>query len=182
MGDTKMNDGDHLDDYNEVGQDGKPLEDTPLYWSFDDEQKAQAQEFQAKYGDEIYYEPFTPKLPRGSVEDIQHRLRITGVRLRKDLNRSLLFDPQAWTALRRPASIHTAQRTLAEMLMSIPSADQEHFHELGDGYVYMPLQPWKSTSTLCAPVQGTARAVPQYRWQYRTKVDFEHRLSVMFAI
>ena len=23
--------------------------------------------------------------------------------------------------------------------MSIPSADQEHFHELGDGYVYMPL-------------------------------------------
>jgi hypothetical protein len=24
-------------------------------------------------------------------------------------------------------------------LMSVPSADQEHFHELGDGYVYMPL-------------------------------------------
>ena len=95
---------------------------------------------QTKYGDEVHYEPFTPKLPRGSVEDILHRLRITGVRLRKDLNRSLLFDHKAWTALRRPASIHTAQRTLAEMLMSIPSADQEHFHELGDSYVYMPLQ------------------------------------------
>ncbi len=68
MGDTKMNDGDHLDDYNEVGQDGKPLEDksledTPLDWSFNDEEKALSQ---AKYGDEIYYEPFTLKLPRGS--------------------------------------------------------------------------------------------------------------------
>ncbi len=34
----------------------------------------------------------------------------------------------------------TAQRTLAEILLSVPSADQEHFHELGDGYVYMPLR------------------------------------------
>ena len=25
------------------------------------------------------------------------------------------------------------------MLGSVPSADHEHFHELGDGYVYMPL-------------------------------------------
>ena len=35
---------------------------------------------------------------------------------------------------------------------------------------------------LCAPVRGTARAVPQYRWQYRTKVDFALRLLVMFPI
>ena len=95
---------------------------------------------QNKYGDEVYYEPFTPKLPRGSVEDVMQRLRVTGLRLRKDLNRSLLTDQKAWTALRRPASIHTSQRTLAEMLMSVPSADQDHFRELGDGYVYMPLQ------------------------------------------
>ena len=32
------------------------------------------------------------------------------------------------------------------------------------------------------PVQGTARAVPQYRWQYRKKVDFALRLFVMFPI
>ena len=38
-------------------------------WSFDDEQKAP---HQAKYGDSIFYEPFVPKPPRGSVEDIQH--------------------------------------------------------------------------------------------------------------
>jgi hypothetical protein len=149
MGDTKMKDGDDLIDYNEVEPEdliagrnpdapnqgnGNSTEDPD--WAFDDEQKAQSQ---AKFGDEIYYEPFTPKPLHGSVEDIQHRLRVTGIRLRKDLNRSLLTDPKEWTALRRPASLHTAQRTLAEMLMSIPSADQEHFHELGDGYVYMPL-------------------------------------------
>jgi hypothetical protein len=67
------------------------------------------------------------------------KFKVLGTRLRKDLNRSLLTDPQAWTALRRPASLHSAQRTLAEMLASLPSEDQGHFHELGDGYVYMPL-------------------------------------------
>jgi hypothetical protein len=118
MGDSKMNDGDDLIDYNEVDPedlipgtkpnapkqgDGDPLEE--LDWTFDDAQKAQSQ---AKYGDSIFYEPFTPKPRRGSVEDIQHRLRIAGIRLRKDLNRSLHLDPQAWTALRRPASIHSA--------------------------------------------------------------------------
>ena len=109
--------------------------------TIDDAQKAQ---FQAKHGDEMYYEPFTPKPPRGSVEDIQHRLRISGLRLRRELNHSLLTDPDQWTALRRPASLHTAQRTLAEMLMSIPSADQEHFH---DGY------PCRHCSVLPVPEQ-----------------------------
>jgi hypothetical protein len=149
MGDTKMDKDDDLVDYNEVdpedliagkthnalnkGSGDPPGEDG---WTFDDEQKEQ---HQVKYGDSIFYEPYAPKPPHGSVEDIQHRLRIPGVRLRKDLNRSLLTDPQAWTTLRRPASLHSAQRTLAEMLESVPSADQGHFHELGDGYVCMPL-------------------------------------------
>jgi hypothetical protein len=77
-----------LADYNEVDQDGNPITksnegsggsiDDPDC-AIDDAQKAQ---FQVKYGDEMYYETFMPKPPRGSVEDIQHRLRITGVRLR----------------------------------------------------------------------------------------------------
>ena len=146
MGDTNMDKNDDLVDYNEFDLDGNPIQ--KLYqandggppvdqdWTFDDEQ---TERFRAKFGDETYYEPYAPKPPRGSVEDILHRLRVTGIRLRKELNRSLLTDPDKWTALRRPASLHTAQRTLAEMLMSVPSADQELFHELGDGYVYMPL-------------------------------------------
>ncbi len=149
MGDTNMDKADDLIDYNDLDHedliagktqnapnkgDGDPP--TESDWTFDDEQKEQ---HQAKFGDSIFYEPYAPKPLRGSVEDIQHRLRVAGVRLRKDLNRSLITDPQAWTALRRPASIHSAQRTLVEMLGSVPSADQGHFHELGDGYVCMPL-------------------------------------------
>jgi hypothetical protein len=149
MGDTNMDKDDDLVDYNEVDSDyfiagktqnapykgdGDPPEEPD--WTFDDKQKEQ---HQAKYGDSILYEPFVPKPPRGSVEDIQHRLRVAGTRLRKNLIRSLHLDPQAWTALRRPVSLHSAQQTLAEMLGSVPLADHEHFHELGDGYVYMPL-------------------------------------------
>ena len=62
-----------LADYNEVDQDRNPItksnegsgdsiEDPDC--TIDDAQKAQ---FQAKY-----YDPFAPKPPRGSVEDIQH--------------------------------------------------------------------------------------------------------------
>ena len=111
MGDAKMNDGDDLTDYNEVDPEdliagnsldapnqGKGDSTEVLEWAFDDAQKVLSQ---AKFGDEAYYEPFNPKPPRGSVEDIQHRLRITGIRLRKDLNRSLLTDPKEWTALRK---------------------------------------------------------------------------------
>jgi len=146
MGDTNMDKNDDLVDYNEFDLDGNPIQKPDQAndgglpedqdWTFDDEQTEQRR---SRYGDATYYAPYVPKPPRGSVEDIHHRLRVTGVRLRKELNRSLLTDPEKWTALRRPASLHTAQRTLAEMLMSIPSADQELFHELGDGYVYMPL-------------------------------------------
>jgi hypothetical protein len=144
MGDTNMDKIDDLVDYNEdfedriAGKTSKDPEDIlkSLEWTDEDEDKVQSP---TKYDDEVYYEPFTPKLPRGSVEDIQHRLRVTGIRLRKDLNHSLLTDRDKWTALRRRASLHTTQQTLAEMLMSIPSADQEYFHELGDGYVYMSL-------------------------------------------
>ena len=99
MGDTHMDKNDDLVDYNEVDLDGNPITKhnqgdkgppDEQDWTFDDEQTEQ---FRAKFGDETYYEPFTPKPPRGSVEDIQHRLRITGVRLRKELNCSLLTDP-----------------------------------------------------------------------------------------
>jgi hypothetical protein len=67
---------------------GNPTEDPDCV--IDDTQKAQ---FLAKHGDEVYYEPYAPKPPRGSVEDIQHRLRMTGLRLRRHLNYSLHTKP-----------------------------------------------------------------------------------------
>ncbi len=75
--------------------------------TIDDAQKAQSQ---TKHGDEVYYEPFTPKPPRGSVEDIQHRLRRTGLRLRRELNHSLLTNPDQWTALRMSSFTTKAQK------------------------------------------------------------------------
>ncbi len=154
---------DELVDYNEVdpntgtfynapneGDEDSPEKDDLAGWAFEDEQKAQHQaQHQAKYGDSIFYEPYVPKPPRGSVEDIQHKLRIAGTRLRKSLTRSLNSDPEAWTALRRPAPLHSARRTLAEMLGSVPLADHEHFHELGDGYVYMPLHTMEKYHATC---------------------------------
>ncbi len=98
------------------GKEGSP---DPDDWAFDD--IIQKEQHQAKYGDSIFYEPYVTKPPRGSVADIQQKLRITGTRLRKSLTRSLNRDPQAWTALRRPASLYSAQRTLAEMLVSVRS-------------------------------------------------------------
>jgi hypothetical protein len=101
MGDTNMDKVDDLVDCNLVDPNtGKAYnapnngnEDLPDAddWSLDDIQKEQ---HQAKYGDSIFYEPYVTKPPRGSVEDIQNKLRIAGTRLRKSLNRSLNRDPQ----------------------------------------------------------------------------------------
>ncbi len=121
--------------YNVLNKDDKDSSDEDGC-TLDTEQQEQ---HQSKFGDSVFYASYVTKPPRGSVEDIQQKLRISSTRLRKILNKSLKQDPQAWTALRRPASLHSAQRTLAEMLVSVPSTDHEHFHELGDGHVYMPL-------------------------------------------
>jgi hypothetical protein len=55
------------------------------------------------------------------------------------MNQSLTQNPVAWKALNRPAPLHSASLTLAEMLRDIPQNDREQFHELGEGFVYMPI-------------------------------------------
>jgi hypothetical protein len=40
--------------------------------------------------------------------------------------------------LRAPASMQSAQRTLSEMLLSVPDVDRTQFQELGDGSILMP--------------------------------------------
>ena len=85
------------------------------------------------------YMPYQVTYPKGSAKEIEVALRMRGLTLRKQLNHSLIHDPTAWTALNRPASLHSASLTLAEMLRDIPQNDREQFHELGEGFVYMPL-------------------------------------------
>jgi len=74
----------------------------------------------------------------GAMEDIQQKLRIGGMALRKHYNESLKKNPEKWKALRAPASMQSTQRTLAEMMLSIPDVDRTQFHEMGDGSVMMP--------------------------------------------
>jgi hypothetical protein len=68
-----------------------------------------------------------------AIEDIQQKLRIGGLKLRKHNNESLKRNPEKWKALRAPASMQSTQRTLSEMLLSIPDVDRTQFQELGDG-------------------------------------------------
>ena len=92
-----------------------------------------------KQEDPYDYMPYLVSHPKGSAKEIEAALRMRGLQLRRDLNQSLSQNPEAWKALNRPAPLHSASLTLAEMLRDIPQNDHEQFHELGEGYVYMPL-------------------------------------------
>ena len=85
------------------------------------------------------YMPYRVTYPKGSAKEIEAALRMRGLTLRKQLNQSLIQNPEAWKALNRLASLQNASLTLAEMLRDIPQNDREQFHELGEGFVYMPL-------------------------------------------
>ncbi len=75
----------------------------------------------------------------GTIEDIQQKLRIGGLKLRKHYNESLKRNTEKWKALRAPASMQSVQRTLlSEMLLSVPDVDRTQFHELGDGSIMIP--------------------------------------------
>ena len=89
--------------------------------------------------DPFDYTPWIAALPMPLVKEIEQRLRVNGLRLRKQLQTDLKRNPLMWDALRRPASFHNAHRSLAEMLVNIPQPDHSQFTELGDGHVHMSL-------------------------------------------
>ena len=62
------------------------------------------------------YMPYLVSHPKGSAKEIEAALRMRGLQLRRDLNQSLSQNPEAWKALNRPAPLHSASLTLAEML------------------------------------------------------------------
>jgi hypothetical protein len=72
MGNTNMNKGDDLIDYNvdhedlTAGKTSKDPEDIlkSLEWTSNDEERIRSP---TEFGDEVHYEPFTPKLPVGPL-------------------------------------------------------------------------------------------------------------------
>ena len=89
----------------------------------------------------------------GAMEDIQQKLRIGGMALRKHYNESLKKNPEKWKALRAPASMQSTQRTLAEMMLSIPDVDRTQFHEMGDGSVMIRRSISGTTCKIKSPIE-----------------------------
>jgi hypothetical protein len=96
--------------------------------------------------DPYSYNPFDrTQLPqtegevKSAIEDLTHKLRVAGLTRRNLLNRALKEHPEQWKALRRPASMHASQLSLAQMLTCVPSVDRDQFQESGDGNVNIPL-------------------------------------------
>jgi hypothetical protein len=70
--------------------------------------------------------PQTEGEVKSAVEDPTQKLRIEGMSWRHLFNRSLKEHPES---LRRPASMHASQLSLADMLTCVPSVDRDQFQE-----------------------------------------------------
>ncbi len=96
--------------------------------------------------DPYSYNPFDfTQLPqtegevKTAIEDLTQKFRTGGLTRRNLLNRSLKECPEKWKALRRPASMHTSQLSLAAMLTCVTQVDRDQFQEYVDGNVNIPL-------------------------------------------
>jgi hypothetical protein len=112
-----------------VNEDG--LEDPNYDGYFDDKEVPQLDE-----EDPYSYAPYLPQNEsevKSAVENLTQKLRIEGMARRQQFNRSLKEVPEMWKALRRPASMHANQLSLAEMLTCVPPVDRDQFQESEDG-------------------------------------------------
>ncbi len=83
--------------------------------------------------------PNTQSYISGSAHELEQKLKLAGIKLRRELLMSTHNDIDAWSLLYNPPSIHEASHTLVEMLLNIPVEDREHFAPLGETSVCMPL-------------------------------------------
>ena len=65
--------------------------------------------------------PNTQGYISGSSHELEQKLKIADIKLRRQLLLSAHNDIEAWSLLYSPPSIHEASHTLAEMLLNIPS-------------------------------------------------------------
>jgi hypothetical protein len=84
--------------------------------------------------------PNTQGYISGSAHELEQKLKLAGIKLRRELLMSTHNDIEAWSLLYNPPSIHEASHTLAEMFLNIPVEDRDHFAPLGETSVCMPLR------------------------------------------
>jgi hypothetical protein len=67
------------------------------------------------------WEPKTPNYVYGTPQELEQKLKLAGINLRRELVRTAHEDIGVWTALISPPSVHQAMRTL--MLNGIDCTD-----------------------------------------------------------
>jgi hypothetical protein len=84
--------------------------------------------------------PNTQSYVTGTAPDLEQKLKVAGIKLRRELLLSAHNDLEAWSLLYSPPSIHETSHTLVKMLLNIPAEDRDHFTPLGEVSVCMPLR------------------------------------------
>jgi hypothetical protein len=88
---------------------------------------------------ETLWAPETLNYVPGSASELEQNLKLSGIKLRRELLMSAQNDFDSWATLMTPPSIHEASRTLTQMLLHLPTVDRDNFIPLGDNSVSMPL-------------------------------------------
>jgi hypothetical protein len=86
------------------------------------------------------WEPETHPYVYGTSAELEQKLKLAGINLRRELLQASHVDFDAWTALVLPASTHQSTRTLADMVARLPKEDQAKFKPLSEANVVMPLR------------------------------------------
>jgi hypothetical protein len=87
----------------------------------------------------LWAPPETLNYVPGSASELEQNLKLSGIKLRRELLMSAQNDFDSWATLMTPPSIHEASRTLTQMLLHLSTVDRDNFVPLGDNSVSMPL-------------------------------------------
>ncbi len=81
-----------------------------------------------------FWAPNTQNYVAGSAPDLEQKLKLAGIKLRRELllNAHNDLDLDSWSLLMSPPSIHEASHTLVEMILNIPEEGRDHFTSLGE--------------------------------------------------
>jgi hypothetical protein len=86
------------------------------------------------------WEPETHPYVYGTSAEVEQKLKMAGINLRRELLQTSHNDFDAWTALVMPSSVHQATSALADLIALIPKEDKEQFKPLGEANVVMSLR------------------------------------------
>jgi hypothetical protein len=86
------------------------------------------------------WEPDMHSYAYGTSAELEPKLKLAGIDLRRELLKASHSGFDAWTALVCPPSMHQSTLTLADLIARIPKEGKEQFKPLGETNVVMPLR------------------------------------------